>query len=342
MLNSDRRSGFTLPAVLAVTGVVTLVFLVAITALSSLSAEARSAKSRVLFIERALTAEAALAYLAATEPFNTNSIVVGGSREIDGPDGGRDGQTASTISVKIDGTPYGIDIEGPMLLQVQDQAGMINLSTLDALQWSRLGKAGGLTPELSRRLSALYADYTDMDDLRRVNGAESPDYQQRVPNRPFLRPMEWLSLLGVRDQVKAVEIRSIRDSLAADHTSPIANVNTATPEALAIVYGLNAQQIDRVVRARASSPFFSLQAFTAAAGTTTYLDDSERLYIFPSGTLVYTIRDVRSPWVYRARMALSPFGLEQPFWIDQIHLSEAPGRLAADNSNAIGFPYSPR
>jgi hypothetical protein len=48
--------------VLAVTGVVTLIFLVAMTALASLTAEAASARARVRFIARALTAEAMMTF----------------------------------------------------------------------------------------------------------------------------------------------------------------------------------------------------------------------------------------------------------------------------------------
>ena len=65
---SRPRAGFALPAVLAVTGVVTLIFLVAMTALSSLTAEAASARARVRFMTRAMTAEAMMVYMAATEP----------------------------------------------------------------------------------------------------------------------------------------------------------------------------------------------------------------------------------------------------------------------------------
>lgn len=83
-----RRSGFALPAVLAVTGVVTLIFLVAITALASLSAEAASARARVRFLQRAMSAEAALSFMAATEPTRAYGFGVNDIRqtlEMEGP-----------------------------------------------------------------------------------------------------------------------------------------------------------------------------------------------------------------------------------------------------------------
>ncbi len=342
MRPSDRQTGFTLPAVLAVTGVVTLIFLVAITALASLTAEAASARSRVRFVERALSAEAALTYLVATEPFAQTAISVGGSRVIGNPDQPVVEQPGGTIPVRIDGTEYAIDIAGPMVLQIQDQAGMINVPTLTDEQLSRLADRVGLNPSQARRLGPLMIDYADMDDLRQPNGAESADYGTPIPNRSMIRDTEWLSLLGVREGLDRPRLRSIRDSLASDRIVVNLNVNTATPATLAVVFGLNEQQIASVIRARASGAFGSFQAFAAAAGGTGLIEDSERLYTFPSSALIVTIRDGRSPWIYRARMAITPSALEQPVWIDQTELSEAPRRVVADGSNAVRFPYSPR
>ena len=90
MAPSDRsmRAGFALPAVLAVTGVVTLIFLVAITALTSLNAETAAARSRVRFLQNALTVEAEAVYLATTEPLDTRSIRPGRTRLLSDQDGG--------------------------------------------------------------------------------------------------------------------------------------------------------------------------------------------------------------------------------------------------------------
>jgi len=157
----------------------------------------------------------------------------------------------------------------------------------------------------------------------------------------MLRPAEWLSLRGVREAVSAGKWRSLRGSIATDATLPSINVNTASAPTLQVLFDLSPQQAEAVIRDRESAPFPSISEFTTAAGAV-FMGSSEQIYTFPSGRVIYTIRDGRSPWTYRARLTLTPSGLEQPLWIDQTELTEAPRRAVADTSNATRFPYAPR
>ena len=109
MRSERRRIGFALPAVLAVTGVVTIIFLVAMTALYSLTSEAASARARVRFLQQAMSAEAALSYMVATEPLSARGVSVGSGRQqfdsLDDADEGG-GQIASgqaPAEVRLDG-----------------------------------------------------------------------------------------------------------------------------------------------------------------------------------------------------------------------------------------------
>lgn len=345
MRTSSLSSGFALPAVLAVTGVVTLVFLVAITALASLTAEAASARARVRFLERALTAEATIALLAATEPITPQAFAAGAPRNVNEFQGG--GPVATSASgapaafVHLDGRPYAMDVRGLLKVAIQDQAGMINLAALDDDQTRRLADLAGMAPGSSRDLRSRYVDYVDKDSLRQPNGAEQSEYGVAIANRPLLRPTEWLSVLGVRDAVDPTRWRSLRNDLATDPTLPSINVNTATPTTLQVLFGLSQRQAEAAIRGRESSAFQSLADFAAASGAAVR-DDGERLYTFPSARLVYLIQDSRSPWTYRSRLTLTPSGLEQPLWIDQTEVTEAPRRTVADISNAIRFPYAAR
>ena len=341
----EARNGFALPAVLAVTGVVTLVFLVAITALASLTAEAASARARLRFIERVLTLEAGIAFLATTEPISSQGFMVGGSRALNefqtGPDTPQTTVSNSTGLVRIDGRPYVTDVRGPLLVNLQDQAGMINLAALDNSQTQRLASLLDIPPSLARDLTALTTDYVDKDNLRQPSGAEQSDYGGVLANRPMLRPAEWLSLRGVREAVSAAKWRAFRGDIATDATLPSVNVNTASIPTLQVLFDLSPQQAEAAVRDRESAPFPSINEFSAAVGAA-FIGNSEQIYTFPSGRVIYTIRDSRSPWTYRARLTLTPSGLEQPLWIDQTELTEAPRRAVADTSNATRFPYAPR
>lgn len=342
MIRSERRgsrSGFALPAVLAVTGVVTLIFLVAMTALSSLTAEAASARARVRFIARSMTAEAMMTYMAATEPMAPTGINTGGPRMFD--DGIYDPTGGAGELVRLDGRDYQVDLDGPLLITPQDQAGLINLAYLQDAGYQRLGETLGLPERLTRRLASLYRDYIDQDDLEQPNGAEAEDYDRAGPaNRAMRRPDEWLSLLGVRGAVRSSAWRRLRPYLAMDPTSPNENVNTAPGEAMQILYGATPAQVEAAIRAREQKPFLSFPEFAAATG----LPDTsgESFYTFPSGRILLTIADSRSAWVYRSRLTLTPSGVERPVWIDQTELKEAPGRAVADLSDAVRLPYAPR
>lgn len=343
-LSSRAGEGFALPAVLAVTGVVTLIFLVAITALASLTAEAASARARISFLERALSAEAQLSLFALTEPFSSNSLNVGSPRQ------GNDflGQSAGSVSgrsvspLRLDGRPYSLDMDaGRLIIRTQDQAGLINLMRLEGSALERLAFAVGLSPGEARTISPRLIDYTDVDDLEQPNGAERRAYGGSGPaNRALLRPGEWLSLLDVRDAVDPVRWRALKADLAADTTEASLNVNTATPNALQILYGLTPSQVDTAVRLREATPFVSLDGFIAATGAS-IVADPLAIYTYPSGRIIMTVTDSTSRWTYRSRLVVTPGSPEKPLWIDQSELSETTESNARD-ATSPAFPSPSR
>lgn len=347
MSNNQSRSGFALPAVLAVTGVVTLVFLVAITALASLTAEAGSARARVRFLQRAITAEATFSYLAATEPLSPAGFALGGIRAPDAfdtsqsPTSGSAG-TAAAGQLRLDGRPYELGEPGALIMTFQDQGGMINFAGLSDAQWQKFAEMAGVPTTVAREVGPRYRDYVDADSLVGPGGAEQTAYVgQAVANRPLRRPSEWLSLLGVRAAIESAKWRALRPNVAADHTRTSINVNTASATALQIMLGISETQAQSAIRARQNTPFNDLSDLAAVTGGG-ILGDAEAFYTLPTGRIVYTFRDTRSPWTYRARLTLTPRGLEQPVWIDQTELTEAPRRAVADISDATRFPYAPR
>ena len=337
------RDGFTLPAVLAVTGVVTLVFLVAISALASLNAEARSARDRIRFMQSALTAEAAIILMASTNPVDAQSVVIGGQRTLDEFDtaSSADDMNAGTGNLThfyLDGRPYALSGSRSLTITVQDQAGLINLAGLDPLAQRRLFDLLGVANSEATDLIAAFRDYVDTDDLRQLDGAEAAQYDASGPaNRPLRRATEWLSVRGARTAVDPAAWQRIRADLVYDQTFNAINVNTMTPAAIAVMFGLSPQQTRAAIEARRQTPFLSINAFETVVGVPN-LGDPERLYTFPAGRMVYTIRDGRSPWIYRGRLTLTPASDEQPFWIDQTEQTEAPRRAVAPITDATPFP----
>lgn len=347
-MGCNRRRGFALPAVLAVTGVVTLIFLVAITALTSLTNEARSTRERVRFLQTALTAEATLQYLAATEPFTGESINAGGPRNLaygeDQPSPILSGSGTAT-PVHLDGRPYEVDVQGlashPVVVSIRDQAGMINLATLSDEQSARLARMFGLPGNMINDVRALYTDYVDSDDLESINGAERSRYNDGGPaNRFMLRSSEFLSITGVREAAGGARWRALQDDLAMDAQRPVINVNTASARTLEVLFGISDQQAQAAVRARERAAFLSVEDFIAASGASIPYD-GEQLFTYPAGAVVYSITDTRSSWRYRARLILTPASAERPFWITQTEMTEASGTAMA-STDADRFPYTPR
>lgn len=350
MRSERRRIGFALPAVLAVTGVVTIIFLVAMTALYSLTSEAASARARVRFLQQAMSAEAALSYMVATEPLSARGVSVGSGRQqfdsLDDADEGG-GQIASgqaPAEVRLDGRPYALAMNG-LIVGLRDQAGMINLAYLSSAQMSRLLARLGVDGDLAMSIGPRYLDYVDVDDFRRSGGAERSDYagagESGPANRNLRRADEWLSLLGARKAIGDRSWRALRDHLVADASAISINLNTASPAALNVLFGADAGQVEAALRMREDVPFVSLQQFIAATGAPAFIDD-DLIYTFPSGRVWATLRDTRSPWVYRSRITLTPSGQERPVWIDQTDMLEAPRRQSAEVKDVPGFPYAPR
>lgn len=342
---SDRRTGFALPAVLTVTGVVTLVFVVAITALASLTAEAAAARARIGFLQRALTLEANVAYLAVTEPTTPRAIELGGIRRIgalmdDAEPGSGSGLAPGDLL--LDGQLYSTNFRGPMTLSLRDQAGMLNLPQLTPAQWRALGERLGVDRPASESLQPRFRDYVDTDSLELEGGGERAAYGGSGPaNRPLLRTNELLSVLGVRNEVSPVRWRALRRELAADQGQTSFNVNTASATVLEVLFDLRPEQAERAVDVRRDAPFFDLTEFAAATGGVV-LDAGEASYAFPSGKILFTLSDGRSPWVYSGRLSLTPSDAERPIWLDQTDLMESPRNTVADTTNALPLPYAIR
>lgn len=342
---SRRRQGFALPAVLAVVGVVTIIFLVAMTALHSLTLEAGAARARVRFLQQALTAEAVAGYMMATEPMAARGVAVGtprqtplSSMEEDGA-----GSLSANPQVLLDDRPYLLAGSANVIIQLQDQAGMINLAGLNPGQTQRLFEKLGTTASYARRFQPRFEDYLDPDDLRRTEGAERSDYPPGTgpANRELRRADEWLSILGARDGVTLARWRALRNRLAVDHTAPQLNVNTASREALEVLFGASPQQAEAAIRQREATPFTSFAALASVLGGDSATLDPDILYTFPSGRMMLTVRDTTSPWIYRSRISLTPSNLERPMWIDQADMVEAPRRQAAETQNVPRLPYTP-
>jgi hypothetical protein len=324
---TPSKAGFALPSVLFVVAMVTLVFLVAIESLTSLREETRGAKAGVLFQVQALSLEADVAYATATRPLGAAAVM----RSFD-PDSGE--------LFAIDGTPYRAAAD--LTISTQDEAGLINVDNLPVAAMPRLFAALGLSPDDRMTMTDRLADYLSGGDLKRPQGAKADDYLRAglppPPGGPLLRRDQLLGVMGWSDLVGRPAWRAFEDNVTADPASVTANINTATPAMLEVVYGLTADQVAAAMERRAQAPFTTLTDMGRTVGLG-LPGDAELIYTRPSGRFAVVVENQTAGLAYRSRIVLSPADDGRPFWILEPAVSSlTAAERASPPVHALAFP----
>jgi general secretion pathway protein K len=151
-----------------------------------------------------------------------------------------------------DGMPYDFAFaDGFVRVTLQDESGKIDLNRSAAPVLQALFEAAGLTPQQAQQLLDAMADYRDVDHLRRVNGAEDPDYAAAglaydAKDAPFAMTEELLQVPGMT--------RELFDRVAPYITvySPRRDVNiaTASPDVLRLLPYLTPARVDALLKQR--------------------------------------------------------------------------------------------
>jgi DNA uptake protein ComE-like DNA-binding protein len=284
-------------------------------------------KTSVAFEAAALSLEARAAFLASTRPLGPVAVL------------GGDGPNAPAL-LALDGRPYEA---GPDLtLSAQDEAGLINFDNLPAQARVRLFAAMGVSGAYQGAMADRLADYMDVQDLKRPQGADSADYA-RVGLPPpakgqLVRRAQVLGLLGWDQAVGGPLWRAFADDVTADPSSTASNVNTATVATLVVLYGLTPAQAEAAVARRAQSPFTELEDLGRAVGLA-LPSDAERSYTTPNGRFALKVEDAAAGFVYRSRLILSPDDPARPFWIAEPAISQL---SAAERASVPAHaPYFP-
>ena len=152
-----------------------------------------------------------------------------------------------------DGTVHAWDENGSRIaVSALDESGKIDLNTApDGLIKGLLQTAAELDADTAGRLIDVIGDWKDIDDLRRPNGAEAPDYQAaglnyKPANAPFEAVAELQRVLGMTPAVYG----RIADSLTVH--SRIAGINPAfaSRTVLLAVPGATPEIVDTYVAQR--------------------------------------------------------------------------------------------
>lgn len=168
---------------------------------------------------------------------------------------------------------------GSLAGRIRDQQGLFNLNNLvdesrkadryAMAQFERLVAALEGVDANASALAEAVADWLDTDqEVTGIGGAEDADYVVEDPayrsaGRPMASPTELLLLRGVTfDLWRAIQPFVTALPRDAGPPTPV-NVNTAPPEVLAAVLGVDRSLADEIVAEREDSPFESVGEFSA-------------------------------------------------------------------------------
>ncbi len=219
-----------------------------------------------------------LLYLASTReltlaglPTGTQSEATLALRRLDEFGGLRRDPIGDELS--LDGSAYmGV---GGTTFQLQDEAGLYSFVWPRPADLDRFLLAHGVERDRIPRLRDTLLDYIDADDLNRLNGAESRDYEREKrpppPNRRLLVPGEIARVMGW-DELAPEQLSAI-----IEHTTPYyagaVNLNTMPAELLpAWVVGCP-ETCDRITTRRRQTPFHSSVELQAKVGVRLPGDD---------------------------------------------------------------------
>lgn len=221
------------------------------------------------------------------------------------------------------GTAPGIVIDdrayrgsGGDIVRLQDNRGLLNVNFVDPAAVARFLGLMGIPIEKRDSMVDTLLDYTDPDDLRRLNGAEARDYAAAglppPPNDWMVSPHQLKGVIGWRDQH---DLWEKKNALQFFTTARVAgfNPNSAPLEVLASLPGMTRESAASLIKRREAAPLYNhLQLAEFGAVDI----DTESVLFFPGNSFRVTQQSPRLPWAVQFGVTLTPLGDEFPWRID--------------------------
>ena len=218
--------------------------------------------------------------------------------------------------LRADDRPYRLPDGGEV--QVQDDRGLLPLNAADRTQWRQvLAGLGVGTQEVDAWIDVLQ-DYQDTDSLKRLSGAEAPDYAALgllPPRNDWLVSVRELNRLPVwRDRPAVVEAI---ERIGSTSRFLIYNPNTAPIELLRMLLpAATPEQLELFDALRQRAPFASAASAQRATGLAMERDD----FVFHLGRqLRLTVSAKGAPRGLQYNVTLVPGGSEAPWLISEAH-----------------------
>jgi general secretion pathway protein K len=235
----------------------------------------------------------------------------------------------------IDGRAYRINDN--FLLRVQDERGLISLNASGEGIMRRFLTVAGVPVERHNRLLDALADYIDIDDLKRLDGAESKEYSALglpPPANDFLvsrdelwRVAAWGEMLGELELHGGPGLATrFVNNFSASRWGGI-NVNSAPYIVLLSIPGVDPGRVSSLLDQRRNLPFVNLAQLGMYSNGP--LDDESVMLV---GANSWRVSHERGdlPFLLECRLVLSPVAFDRP-----VQLNECRHRARADTSDDV-------
>lgn len=254
--------------------------------------------------------------------------------------------------IKLDGRAYS---DADCIVQLQDAAGLINLNAPNEEFLKRLLGGLGVPAERQPSLVDALRDYVDEDDLRRLNGAESAQYQAigraDLPrNAPLVTVQELRDVFGWSSEATLWRPGGLLELVTAEGENRL-NPNTAPPQVLQALPGVTPDVAQLMLTRRELQPI-DADWLDRTLGTR-FNTMVSPITAFPSAVTRVTQRVAGLPWAVRYNVELTPSGALAPWKITNFHRLEivppdpdpspsATARSASSPQSPVHAPNPPR
>ena len=203
-------------------------------------------------------------------------------------------------------------------VELQDDRGLLPLNAVDREQLRRvLASLGVSTAEVDAWIDVMQ-DYQDTDSLKRLSGAEAPDYAALglpAPRNDWLVSLRELNRLPIwKDRSSVVEAI---ERIGSTSRFLVYNPNTASIELLGMLLPTaTPEQLELFDTLRRRTPFASGASAQRATGLSMERED----FVFHMGRqLRLTVSATGAPSALQYNLTLVPGGPEAPWLISEAH-----------------------
>ena len=232
------------------------------------------------------------------------------------------------VALVLDGRPY--RTMGGATVRVQDERGLLSLNQPDREALLQLLVHSGAELADAQAMLDILEDYSDSDNLRRLQGAEAPDYQAiglPPPRNDWLQSVYELERMPVWQRLPQVRER-VQPWLGV-RRSRLFNPNTAPIDLLRATFPrVTPDQWTLFETLRERAPFGGAQAAAAATGIQ-FVGDQ---YLFhASNTLRLQVWAPGLPQVLEYNLLILPTGAYAPWRIHEVRLASRPAGPAVSS-----------